>query len=156
MVARGEPLQPDADAALAAALLAQDQAAAALAPLERALTVEPDWPLHHWNLAVAHHQLGDPAACHRALVRFVAASAAPTGLCGDPDQPVRLATAERMIADLERTAWRAGRPLSAAPDDPQAIVQTTSASPGQPNRPTRPRRPLRTSARRKKRRTAST
>lgn len=156
MVARGEPLTPDADAALAAALLAQDQAAAALAPLERALAVEPDWPLHHWNLAVAHHQLGDPAACHRALGRFVATSAAPTGLRGDPDQPARLATAERMIAELERAAWRAGHTRSAAPDDPPATAATAGASPGQPTGPRRPPRPVRTSARRKKRRSAST
>lgn len=106
-----DPDQPEAAAALAAALLAQHRPAAALAPLERAIAAEPDWPLHHWNLAIALHELGDDRGCYHALQRFVATSAIPSGLAGDPDQPVRLGCARRMIAELERVAWLAGRPL---------------------------------------------
>jgi tetratricopeptide (TPR) repeat protein len=108
---RCDPDQPEAAAAIAAALIAQSRPAAAIAPIERAIAAEPDWPLHHWNLAVALHQLGDDRGCHRALQRFVATSAAPSGLAGDPDQPARLASAHRMIAELERAAWLTGRPL---------------------------------------------
>lgn len=113
MLAHCDPEQPDAAAALAAARIAQGQPAAALDALDAALAVEPDWPLHHWNRAVALHQLGDDRACYHALQRFVATGAVPTGLLGDPDQPARLAVARRMIAELERAAWLTGRPLRA-------------------------------------------
>ena len=43
-------------------------------------------------------------ACYQALRRFVATSAAPTGLAGDPDRPARVAQASRLMAELERTA----------------------------------------------------
>jgi len=112
---RCDPHNPDAAAALAALLLAQHRPGAALAALERALAAEPDWPLHHWNLAVALHQLGDASGCYHALQRFVTTSAAPTGLIADPDQPARLRCAERMISDLERTARLTGRSLGRRP-----------------------------------------
>ncbi|TMQ14861.1 MAG: tetratricopeptide repeat protein [Deltaproteobacteria bacterium] len=105
LLERCDPGHPDAAAALAAALLAQDRPAAAIAALDRALAAEPDWPLHHWNLAVALRRLGDHRGCHHALCRFVATSAAPSGLSGDPDQAARLRWAERAIAELERGAW---------------------------------------------------
>ena len=115
LLERCDPENPDAAAALAASLLAQHRPGAALAPLDRALAAEPDWPLHHWNLAVALHQLGDAGGCYHALQRFVATSAAPTGLLGDPDQPTRLGCARRMIDELERTARLTGRPLRRRP-----------------------------------------
>ena len=115
LLERCDPDNPDAAAALAALLLAQRRPAAALAALERALTAEPDWPLHHWNLAVAFQQLGDASGNYHALQRFVATSAAPTGLRADPDQPVRIRCAERMIADLERTARLTGTSLRRRP-----------------------------------------
>ena len=105
LLERCDPGHPDAAAALAAALLAQDRPAAAIPALDRALAAEPDWPLHHWNLAVALRRLGDHRGCHHALCRFVATSAAPSGLSGDPDQAARLRWAERAIAELERGAW---------------------------------------------------
>jgi tetratricopeptide (TPR) repeat protein len=106
-----DPANPDAAAAIAAILLAQNRPAAALAPLERALAAEPDWPLHHWNLAAALHQLGDARGCYHALRRFVACSATPSGLFADPEQPARVGCAERMIAEIERTARLTGRSL---------------------------------------------
>lgn len=109
-----DPDNPDAAAALAAILLAQNRPAAALAAiaaLERALAAEPDWPLHHWNLAAALHQLGDGRGCYHALRRFVATSAIPSGLFADPDQPARVGRAERMLAEIERTARLTGRSL---------------------------------------------
>jgi len=108
---RCDPANPDAAAALAAIALAQDRPAAALIALERALAAEPDCPLHHWNAAAALHQLGDASGCYQALRRFVATSATPSGLFGDPDQPARVGCAERMIAELERAARLTGRPL---------------------------------------------
>jgi tetratricopeptide (TPR) repeat protein len=106
-----DPDNPDAAAALAAVLLSQDRPTAALASLDRALAAEPDWPLHHWNLAAALHQLGDQRGCYHALRRFVATSAVPSGLLADPAQPARVACAERMLAELERTARLTGRSL---------------------------------------------
>jgi tetratricopeptide (TPR) repeat protein len=107
-----DPAHPDVAAATAAIHLAQGRPADALAPLDRALAAEPDWPLHHWNLAVALHQLGDGPACYHALRRFVTASAQRTGLFADPDQVARVGCAERLIAELERTARLTGAALS--------------------------------------------
>jgi predicted O-linked N-acetylglucosamine transferase (SPINDLY family) len=107
-----DPAHPDVAAALAVVYLALGRPADALAPLDHALAAEPDWPLHHWNLAVALHELDDGHACYHALRRFVAASAARTGLFGDPDQVARVGCAERLIAELERTARLTGASLS--------------------------------------------
>jgi len=111
LLERCDAANPDAAAATAAILLARGEPAAALEALERALVVEPDWPLHHWNLAIALHQLGDPSGCFHALRRFVTTSALPTGLYADPGQPGRVACAERMMAELERTARVTGTSL---------------------------------------------
>jgi tetratricopeptide (TPR) repeat protein len=115
LLERCDPDHPDAAAALAAVFIAQDRPAAALVALDRALAAEPDWPLHHWNLAAALHKLGDTRGCYHALRRFVATSAAPSGLCADPDQPARVGCAERMIAELERTARLTGSSLGGRP-----------------------------------------
>lgn len=87
-----------------ACLLALGELAAAVASLERAIAAEPTWPLHHWNLAVALHRLGDPRACQASLRRFLTTSATPSGLVDDLDQPVRIAHARQLISDLERIA----------------------------------------------------
>ncbi len=102
-------------AATAACLLAQQRPADALAPLTRAIELEPDFPLHHWNHAAALHQLGDARGCYAALRRFLSTSERPTGLYADPDQTSRVALASRMIADLERTARLTGTPLVTPP-----------------------------------------
>jgi hypothetical protein len=100
---------PDAAGAMAASLLADDQPAAALDWIARAIALEPAWPLHHWNHAIALRATGDVVECLHALRRFVATSAAPTALRADPEQPGRLACAERLLAELERTARLTGR-----------------------------------------------
>jgi hypothetical protein len=115
LLERCDPDLPEAAAATAAILLAQHRPAAALAPLERALAAEPGWPLHHWNHAAALHALGDERGCYHALRRFVATSATPSGLYGDPEQPARVGRAERMMADLERSARLTGRSLRRRP-----------------------------------------
>ncbi len=89
--------------ALGACLLAQGDAAGAVGYLERAIAAEP-WPLHYWNLAAALHAIGDVRGCQQALRRFVATSAVPSGLADDPEQPSRLAHADKMIAELARIA----------------------------------------------------
>lgn len=115
LLARCDDANPDVAAATAAALLAQNRVADALTPLARAIELEPDFPLHHWNQAAALHQLGDARACHAALRRFITASEHPSGLMADPDQPSRVSLALRMIADLERTARLSGSPLATPP-----------------------------------------
>lgn len=102
---------PEAAAAIAAIHLGRKEPTAAIEALERALAAEPDWPLHHWNMAVALHQLGDLSGCHHALRRFVTTSAQPTGLFADPAQLSRVTQAERMLAELERTARVTGTSL---------------------------------------------
>lgn len=102
----------DHAAAVAACALAHGRHADAIEPLGRAIAIEPAWPLHHWNLAVAYHTLGDAQGCYHALRRFVATSARPTALHGDPDQPARIACAERMLGELERAARLAGTSLA--------------------------------------------
>ncbi|HUS27736.1 MAG TPA: hypothetical protein VMZ53_04490 [Kofleriaceae bacterium] len=104
----------DVAAATGASLLAQQRIADALPHLLRAAELEPEFPLHHWNLASVLHHLGDPgsmAACYAALRRFLRASEQPTGLFADPDQPARVGLAIRLIADLERTARLTGLKL---------------------------------------------
>ena len=102
----------DHAAAVAACALAHGRHADAIEPLGRAIALEPAWPLHHWNLAVACHALADAQGCYHAFRRFLATSARPTALHGDPDQPARIAYAERMLGELERAARLAGTPLA--------------------------------------------
>ncbi|HEX3476814.1 MAG TPA: tetratricopeptide repeat protein [Kofleriaceae bacterium] len=157
---RCDPDHPEVAAALATALLAQHRPAEALAALRRAVRAEPDWPLHHWNLAVAYQQLGDDRGGYHALRQFVATSAIPSGLAGDPEQPARLARAERRIAELERAAWLVGRPLCRPARRPRVPVIRPLAR-GAARRqarpmagPTRPIRPIRPIG--KKKRTSAT
>jgi len=102
----------DAATATAACLLAQDRVADAVVQFARAVELEPDFALHHWNLAAALHLLGDATGCYHALCRFLVTSDAPSGLAADPDQPARMSLATRLCAELERTARLAGTPLS--------------------------------------------
>lgn len=113
LLALCDPANAEIAAATATLHLAAQppRAADAVAALERALAAEPEWPLHHWNLAAALHLLGDPSGCFHALRRFVATSAQPTGLYADPDQPARVGAAHRMMAELERTARLTGTSL---------------------------------------------
>jgi len=129
LLERCDPADPDAASAIAAILLAQHRPAAAIAPLERALAAEPGWPLHHWNHAAALHALGDERGCYHALRRFVATSAAPSGLYADPDQPARVGCAERLMAELERSARLTGRSLRRRPRPRIARLKKKRAAP---------------------------
>jgi tetratricopeptide (TPR) repeat protein len=111
LLQRCDPRHADVAGALGACLLALGDDAGALEHLARAIAAEPEWPLHHWNLAIALQRQGDGDGCYQALRRFLAASAAPSGLHADPEQPGRVACAERMRAELEREARLAGRSL---------------------------------------------
>lgn len=104
LLARCNAALPDVAGTLAACWLVEGNFAAAVEPLGRAIAADPQWPLHHWNLALALQRLGDAAGCDQALRRFVATSAAPSALAADPDQPARLACAERMLTELARIA----------------------------------------------------
>ena len=124
------PDSADAAAANAACLLSQQHVAEAAVQLARAVELEPDFPLHHYNLAAALHALGDQAGCYHALRRFLTTSADPSGLYADPDQPARVALASRTCAALERSARLAGTPLTsaAAPPRRRKTRSRTSAS----------------------------
>jgi hypothetical protein len=111
LLLRCDPRHPDVAGALAACLVALGDDAGALEHLARAIAAEPDWPLHHWNLAIALQRQGDADGCYQALRRFVATRAMPSGLYADPEQPGRVARAERMLAELEREARLAGRSI---------------------------------------------
>jgi len=131
VLAHCDPDHPDAAAALATALLGQHRPSEAVTALERALAAEPDWPLHHWNLAVALRQLGDDRGCYHALERFVATSAVPSGLAGDPDQPGRITLAHRMLGELARAAWWTESPRPpGAPRSPRARSQSRRSKRG--------------------------
>lgn len=94
---------PDVAAANASCLLLDGQWKAAVEQLQVAISGEPMWALHHWNLAVALYHLDDAPGCHAALQQFLTTSAAPSGLYGDPDQVGRVTRAAHLIATLERT-----------------------------------------------------
>jgi hypothetical protein len=113
LLALCDPAHPEVAAATATLHLAATppRPADAVACLERALVAEPDWPLHHWNLAAALHALGDRSGCFHALRRFIATSAQPSGLYADADQPARVGTAHRIMSELERTARLTGTSL---------------------------------------------
>jgi hypothetical protein len=108
----------------AACRIAEGQLSEALEPARRAAASEPAWPLHHWNLGVLCHRLGDASGAHQALQRFLATSAIPTALLGDPDQPGRIACAERLVAELERVARLAGSPLTRPRARPRSRPRT--------------------------------
>ncbi|HEY5928117.1 MAG TPA: hypothetical protein VIV11_40800, partial [Kofleriaceae bacterium] len=101
----------DVAAATAACLIEQQRLPDALAHLAHAIDLEPEFALHHWNLAAVLHQLGELPACYQALRRFLATSERPSGLYADPDQPSRVALASRLIAELERSARLSGTRL---------------------------------------------
>lgn len=98
----------DVAAATAACLITQQRYAEAHVHLARAIELEPDFALHHYNLAAVLHQLGDASGSYQALRRFLATSSNATGLYADPDQPSRVAVATRLISEVERTARLAG------------------------------------------------
>lgn len=92
------PEHVDAVAALGLCLLATDEAQTAVALLERAAASEPRWAMHHWNLAAAHHRLGDHDECARALAAFLEASERRGALAIERDHEHRVALARRYVA----------------------------------------------------------
>lgn len=92
------PDQVDAAAALGLCLLATDEVQAAVPLLERAASSEPRWAMHHWNLAAAHHRLGDHQECARALAAFLEASERNGALGAELEQEHRATLARRYVA----------------------------------------------------------
>jgi hypothetical protein len=138
-----DPGNAECAALEAACLVADDKLAEALDPLRRAAAADPSWPLHHWNLGVVLYRLnrlGDAAAAHQSLQRFIATSAAPTALAGDPAQPARLADAERLLSELERAARLAGRPLIAPRARPRSRARRRAPKTSERARSERPPR----------------
>jgi tetratricopeptide (TPR) repeat protein len=96
------PDDAEAVSSLGLCLLAEGDAAAAATWLDRAVLLDPSWPLHHWNAAAAAHRAGRTGACYLALRAFVelAASAPPAAQGSGHEQRVELA--RRFLADYER------------------------------------------------------
>lgn len=92
------PEHIDAAATLGLCLLAADEPLAALPLLERAANAEPRWAMHHWNLAAAHHRLGEAGECARALAAFLEASARSVASAAEPVHKQRTALARRYVA----------------------------------------------------------
>lgn len=109
-LARCDSHDPDVVAADATCLLMQGQFSAAAKQLRQAISLEPTWPLHHWNMSVALYQLHDLKGCRSALQQFLTTSSTPSGLYADPDQGGRVARAVELIAVLDRTTRLASWP----------------------------------------------
>lgn len=99
-------------AATGAVRVAQQRFADALPHFTRAAQLEPEFPLHHWNVGCVLHHLGDTTGCYAALRRFLATSELPSGLYADPDQASRVGLASKLIAELERSARLTGTNLT--------------------------------------------
>jgi hypothetical protein len=93
------PDDADALSNLGLCRFAQGEFAGAMTALERALWLEPAWPLHHWNLAAAAHRAGELAACARALRGFLEHSGDALAAAIDPEHARRVALARRFLAD---------------------------------------------------------
>lgn len=93
------PEDADAAASLGLCRFAQGEFAGAVAALERAVWLEPAWPLHQWNLAAAAHRAGDVAGCARALRSFLELAGDPLAAAIDPEHPRRIALARRFLVD---------------------------------------------------------
>ncbi len=120
------PEDAEGHAQLGLCRLGQGDAAAALDHLERATTLAPDEPLHHWNKAAAAHRAGLRGACYLALEGYRKAARASGDVAPDADsrraiadtfaeEYARLAVLEhpgvtpRRVASAERSRRR-GRP----------------------------------------------
>lgn len=116
----------DVEAAMATCLLAEDNVIDAMVHLVHAIELEPGWPLHHWNLAAAAHRARDIVVEHHALTRFLMTSNLKNALTGDPDQLERIALANRIIPELERSARLTGVRLATRRKRARTAVRITS------------------------------
>jgi hypothetical protein len=96
------PDDAEAASSLGLCLLAQGELPAAVRHLQRAAWLEPQWPLHHWNVAAAAHRAGDHATCARALREFLARADEPLAAAVDPGHGRRISLARRFVADHAR------------------------------------------------------
>jgi tetratricopeptide (TPR) repeat protein len=98
------PDDAEAASSLGLCLLAQGELPAAVLHLQRAAWIEPQWPLHHWNVAAAAHRAGDLATCAGALREFLARADEPLAAAVDPGHGRRISLARRFVADHARLA----------------------------------------------------
>lgn len=121
------PDQVDAAATLGLCLMATDEVQAAVPLLERAASGEPQWAMHHWNLAAAHHRLGNHQECARALAAFLEASERSGALGAELEQEHRATMARRYVAahlpparkrGVRRPRRRRAEPSRAVPRKP--------------------------------------
>ncbi len=98
------PQRAEGQAALARCLLAQGDLEGARTHLLRAVALDPDNPLHQWNLSSVAHRQGRSGGCYLALLDYLdlvgdGAFDAGAGSCDE-----RVALAERFVAEFERLA----------------------------------------------------
>lgn len=101
---RRAPDHADGRAALARCLVALDVLEPARAHLLQAMALDPDNPLHHWNLAAIAHRQGRRGGCYLALLDYLdlvgeGAFDAGTGACD-----ARLEIAAGFVEEYERLA----------------------------------------------------
>lgn len=96
------PDDADALASLGLCRFAQGEFAGAMVALERAVWIEPTWPLHQWNLAAAAHRAGELGRCARALRGFLDQASEPLAAAIDPEHAHRVALARRFLVDHAR------------------------------------------------------
>jgi hypothetical protein len=96
------PEDAEAVSSLGLCLLAEGDASAAAGWLERAVLLDPGWPVHHWNAAAAAHRAGRTGACYLALRTFVELAASAPAAARGADHDHRVELARRFLADYER------------------------------------------------------
>ena len=114
------PDNADVASTLGLCLLAAGELSAATEWLTRAAAAEPNWPMHHWNLAAAHHRADRPEACAQALAEFLAANERADAVLHDDTHAERLALARRYLASHPPLA--PARPRTRKPRRPRRLA----------------------------------
>lgn len=104
------PDDADVAASLGLCLLALGDAADASRWLGRARTLDPRWPMHHWNHAAAALAAGATADGHASLRAYVRAVERASG-GGSDEHRARRAQAIELIGEPRTTAPRRARTL---------------------------------------------
>lgn len=101
---RRAPDHAEGRAALARCLVALDVLEPARAHLLQAMALDPDNPLHHWNLAAIAHRQGRPGGCYLALLDYLDLVGDGVFDAGAGACDARLETATGFVEEYERLA----------------------------------------------------
>ena len=98
------PESAEGHAGLARCLLALDDLEPARAQLIQAIALDPDNPLHHWNLAAIAHRQGRAGGCYLALLDYLDLVGEDTFDAGTGPCDARLETARAFVDEYDRLA----------------------------------------------------